>query len=236
MGLREARMTRPMRRCMWLFLLIAAFLYACVSTALAQNNPNPPPPAQRPGGAPPPGTAPQPPPQRPPQPPPQGVATPAPGAATTPPAGNPSNKTLDVPSLEPDPVDKTKSAKAPSKRDRDQVGDVFSVPSGTHPTDKQTEALKKLKEKKEPELKAAIKALDEATGTDKVIAARKLRDLKKDIRNDVLDIVDPPTNNTNNQQRPVMQPYQSPYQNPYQNSQQYRPPYNQNYNYNYRYR
>jgi hypothetical protein len=137
--------------------------------------------------------------------------------AATPPAGDsskaatgPDNKAPDVPSLEPDPVERAKSVKTSTKRERDPVAAAFAVPPGTQLTKKQTDAMKKLKDEKEPLLKAALKKMDEtAAGADKTAEAHKVRDLTKEIHTDVQNILDMPAESTNPQ--PPVQRNPQPY-------------------------
>jgi hypothetical protein len=229
-------MRRPISGSTLSVLLIVAIVYAC-ATAPAVGSPPPPAPPPRGGGPPPPAATPAP------------VATPQPAAAPgpaqpgapAPPAGDPAkanagtdNKGLDVPSLEPEPVERAKSAKTAKKTERDPVAAAFAVDHASQLTDKQAEAIKKFREKMEPELKTAFKKMDEAAaGIDKVAASRKVRDLVKEIRNKIQDIVDPPTDTTTNP--PATQYPRSYYQNQQQYQQQYRQPGYQPYNYN-RYR
>jgi hypothetical protein len=133
------------------------------------------------------------------------------------------DKHSDVPSLEPD-SDHAKSVKTPSpKRERDPAAAAFALPRNTVLTPKQTDALKKLKDKMEPTLRDAIKKMEESTaGADKTAASHKVRDITKDIRTEIDNILTPPDTpaaNTNPQPPGTRNP----------NPQQYRRPGYQNY-------
>jgi hypothetical protein len=70
------------------------------------------------------------------------------------------------------------------------------VPRGTTLTTKQSDAMKKLKTKMEPALRADLENLSKLPeGSDKTAAALKVRETTKDIKAKVQEILDMPPDN-----------------------------------------
>lgn len=119
-----------------------------------------------------------------------GGNAPPPATPAQPKAATPDEEKLpDVPALEPS-SDRAKTKKAPPKRDK--VAAAFTLPHDTVLDDKQEAAMKALKKRLEPSLRAAVEKTEKAEGAEKTAAALDVRKINKEIRAEIDKILDMP--------------------------------------------